>query len=294
MTSQINPNNINGNFPVAGIDNPSTGFRQNFTNTASNFTAAASEISDLQAKAVLKAALTGTTLNNDMSGALVANAQVQGITQTTVAHGTVIGTVAVAFGDGAVQTLTTAGAVSLAFSGWPAPGIAGSVTLVATIASSAHTVTVPAAVSLGGTGITGFDSSTNTISFAAPGTYSFTFTTTSSGATITMSENNTALREFNSSSEDLSSGSSALLSVNSSYFTTSAPSTATLAMGVEGQVKTFAMYGAGGTMIITVTDAGWKSGGSGTITMSALGSTATLKVIGGRWFAIGAVDATFA
>ena len=48
MTSQINPNNIDGTYPVAGQDNNSQGFRDNFTNTKTNFQLAANEISDLQ------------------------------------------------------------------------------------------------------------------------------------------------------------------------------------------------------------------------------------------------------
>ena len=59
MSSTINPNNINGAYPVAGQDNDSQGFRDNFTNTKTNFQAAATEITDLQNKVVLKAALTG-------------------------------------------------------------------------------------------------------------------------------------------------------------------------------------------------------------------------------------------
>lgn len=48
MSSNINPNNINGNFPVAGQDNDSQGFRDNFTNILNNFSFAASEVTDLQ------------------------------------------------------------------------------------------------------------------------------------------------------------------------------------------------------------------------------------------------------
>lgn len=48
MSSNINPNNINGNFPVAGQDNDSQGFRDNFTNILNNFSFAATEIGDLQ------------------------------------------------------------------------------------------------------------------------------------------------------------------------------------------------------------------------------------------------------
>lgn len=48
MASNINPNNINGNYPVAGQDNDSQGFRDNFTNISNNFSFAATEISALQ------------------------------------------------------------------------------------------------------------------------------------------------------------------------------------------------------------------------------------------------------
>ena len=48
MSSNINPNNIDGTYPIAGQDNNSQGFRDNFTNTKLNFTFAATEITALQ------------------------------------------------------------------------------------------------------------------------------------------------------------------------------------------------------------------------------------------------------
>ena len=100
MTSAINPNNIDGAYPVAGQDNNSQGFRDNFTNTKTNFEYAASEITDLQSKAVLKAALTGTTLNNDMGGSLLSNAQLQDMSETRVALGTVSGSQTIDYSAG--------------------------------------------------------------------------------------------------------------------------------------------------------------------------------------------------
>ena len=95
MTSAINPNNIDGAYPVAGQDNNSQGFRDNFTNTSTNFQYAADEISDLQAKVVLKPALTGTTLDNDMLGSVLANATLEDMAYADVAQalGIPIGTV---------------------------------------------------------------------------------------------------------------------------------------------------------------------------------------------------------
>ena len=58
MASSINPNNISVTFPIAGQDNDSQGFRDNFNNIKTNITYAKSEIEDLQNKVVLKSALT--------------------------------------------------------------------------------------------------------------------------------------------------------------------------------------------------------------------------------------------
>ena len=48
MASSIVPGNIAGTFPVAGQDNSSQGFRDNFTASKNNFTYAKSEIETLQ------------------------------------------------------------------------------------------------------------------------------------------------------------------------------------------------------------------------------------------------------
>jgi hypothetical protein len=63
--SLINPNNINGGFPVFGQDNPTQGFRDNFTNIKNNLIFAKAELEDLQSKVILKSALAGTDLNNE-------------------------------------------------------------------------------------------------------------------------------------------------------------------------------------------------------------------------------------
>jgi len=79
MSSNINPYNINGLYPVAGQDNSSQGFRDNFTNIKNNFIYAQSEISDLQSKAILTSALNGQTINNDMAGTTNYSPTVKGL-----------------------------------------------------------------------------------------------------------------------------------------------------------------------------------------------------------------------
>lgn len=93
-------------------------------------------------------------------------------------------------------------------------------------------------------------------------------------------------------SEDLASGAAANLLITASYFTTTGAETATLAAGVNGQIKTFMMVGDGGDMVITVTNAAW--GGAGTMTFGDVGDACTLQYIASKWFCIGNNGVTFA
>jgi phage baseplate assembly protein gpV len=95
-------------------------------------------------------------------------------------------------------------------------------------------------------------------------------------------------------SENLTTGSSVNLAVTASYFSTSVASTATLGVGTTGQIKTFMMLADGGDMVITVTNAGWQSSGTGTITFDNIGDGCTLQYITSKWFCIGNNGAIFA
>jgi hypothetical protein len=96
------------------------------------------------------------------------------------------------------------------------------------------------------------------------------------------------------SSEDLAASAGASLTKTTSYFSTSAAETATLAAGATGQIKVFAMYADSGDMVITVTNAGWKTSGTGTITFDTIGDACTLQYINSKWFCIGNNGTAFA
>ena len=291
MTSAINPQNIDGAYPVAGQDNDSQGFRDNFTNIKTNFTYAAEEISDLQSKAVLKSALTGTVLNNDMGGSILNNAQLQNMSETRVALGSVTGPQVINYNAGPYYTLTTAGSVSIAFTNFPAAGTVGRVRLRITVASTAHQLTLPAAVSVGTTNIQGLVS--NVITFGQTGTFEFTFETNDGGTTITIIDNNRNLDPiFLPSYEAMTDGSAANLAVTVSTFNTTGAWTGTLAAGASGQIKMFVMRGDLGDMVITVTNPAW--GGAGTITFDDVGDGCTLVYIGAKWYCVGNNGAVFA
>jgi len=299
MTSSINPNLINGSYPVAGQDNSTKGMRDNFTNIKTNFEYAASEITALQSNTVT----TGAGVTNNFAGALLIDGQIRDFSATRNAIGTTSGTVTIDYANGHYQTLTTSGSVSLAFNNFPAAAQQGWLIVRVTVASTAHTLTLPSAVGTGASaasvlGIQGIAS--NVITFAETGTYEFQFHTDDGGTTIYLSEltrprNRFTRPLFLTGSEDLAPSAAASLLLTTSYFTTAAAETATLAAGTTGQIKVFSAVAiASGNMVITVTNAGWKASGTGTITFATLGCGCTLQYTNSKWFCIGNNGCTFA
>lgn len=311
MASNINPSNIDTTYPVAGQDNDSQGFRDNFTNIKSNFEYAESEIDDLQAKGIFKSALTGTTLDNDMAGSIIKNAKTEAFRATRVALGSVSGSTNIDYSAGNWHTLTTSGNVTLAFTNLPSAGNQCFVNVTVTISNVSHTITLPSAVGTGASaksvlGVAGISS--NIITFKETGTYEFVFHTDDAGTTIFLHELTRPRNRFTngvtitdggitmttgavtlSGSEDLGASGAANLSLLTSYFTTAAAETSTLAAGTDGQIKVLAAADiTSGNMVTTVTNAGWKASGTGDITFDEIGQTVTLLYTNSKWYVIGA------
>ena len=194
MTSQINPNDINGEYPVAGVSNNTQGMRDNFTNIKTNFQYAEDEINDLQSKVLLKAALTGTTLDNNMADNLIYAAKIQDFSATQVLIAATSGSIAVNYSAGHYQTIAMAGNISLSFTNFPASGSVGMLRLQIIVDVANRTMTLPAAISLGTTGVQGY--SGNVITFAAAGTFEFGFVTSNAGTTITLFDLNRPLSYY--------------------------------------------------------------------------------------------------
>lgn len=295
MPSDINPDTIDASYPVAGQDNSTQGFRDNFAAIKTNFQYAEQEINDLENSVLLKSALGGGSVNNNLNDNLLYAARIQDFSWTKVTATNTAGGIALNYASGHYQAIgSTTGSVTLTFINWPNAGIWGWMRLQIVVSNPAHTLTLPVSVSVNAQGIQGLDPATNIITFAAAGTYEFDFSTYSAGSTITISEVNQRLSPLNASSEDLAASAAASLAVTTSYFSTGGAETATLAAGVEGQIKVFAMYATSGNMVITVTNAGWKTSGTGTITFDTIGDACTLQYINSKWFCIGNNGAQFA
>lgn len=191
MASQINSSNIDGNYPIAGRDNNSSGFRTNFTNIKNNFTYAQTEITDLQNKGIFKANLVGNTTPlttvNDMLGAPLRNAEILGFRETIYDIGTVSGAQDIDFVKGSYQTIDLAGSVSIgAINNWPASGVQSRIRLEITVPNANYTVSFPASVSQNINSIAG--ASGNTVYFTATGVYIFELSSNDGGVTIDISD----------------------------------------------------------------------------------------------------------
>jgi hypothetical protein len=299
MASNINPGSIDGAYPVAGQDNNSQGFRDNFTNIKVNFQYAEQEINDLESNAILKAALTGSTLDNNMSNNTIYAVNLKDVSYTALAASATSGNVTLNYASAPYQTIAPSGSINLAFTDWPSGTASqyGILRVQIYVTNTAYTVTLPAAVSLGTTGIQGY--SGGVITFAAAGYYVFDFSTSDGGITITVNDVTRAKNVltnplFLTIGEDLAASAAASLTTTTSYFSTATAETATLAAGSDGQIKVFAMVVDTGDMVITVANAGWKSSGTGTITFDTIGDACTLMYTSAKWFCIGNNGVTFA
>ena len=202
--SNINPYNIDGTFPVAGQDNDSQGFRDNFTNIRNNFSYAQSEISDLQGKALTTSALTGATLNNNMNYTVLQKPQLSSESFTALNLGTLSSTVNLDYSQSRIQKVTTNGAITISFANWPtaAQGF-GKLILWIYVSNTTHTMTLPISspgVTIGLNDIAGSNTSTGVITFDQVGNYLFEFSTIDGGSNIfitDLSRNSATLRDPN-------------------------------------------------------------------------------------------------
>lgn len=189
--SSINPQNINGGYPIAGQDNDSQGFRDNFTNIKNNLDYARIEINELQTNAVLKGALAGTSLNNDLNNSQIKKAQILQSTETFKDLGTLTGSISVSWQDGHYQLVTVAAGDTLAvnFTNWPTSGFWTKLRMRIVVDNSGAApvaVTLPNTVTVNTSNIQGAVG--QIVTLAANNTYEFEFTTRDGGTTVTVED----------------------------------------------------------------------------------------------------------
>jgi len=179
MASKIVPSNISPTFPVAGQDNSSQGFRDNFSAIKQNFIESKTEIEAMQAN---KANLDGAS---DFTDNEVSRAKFKDTSETIYAHGSVSsGSVTLNHENGHYQTLTITADTTFAFTNFPS-GALGRIILDITVApTSTGILTFPSAV-IKADNVTGSDGTSDQITIGL-GRALFEFMSPDGGTTVLM------------------------------------------------------------------------------------------------------------
>jgi hypothetical protein len=125
MTSAINSSAINVSYPVAGVDNNSQGFRNNFTAIQAGLAVAKSEISALQQNSVLvrDVATSSVAVVNNLLGSTISNglySQFNGVVYSLSNVGSA--GAAINIGNGPMQSAILTANATLNFTSWPTTG----------------------------------------------------------------------------------------------------------------------------------------------------------------------------
>lgn len=167
--SNINTGSININYPTPGINNSTQGFRDNFNSIKSNLDTAATELTDLQSKVIVKSPLNGTTLDNNMNNTLITNALTQNFRKTTYNIGNNLGgTINIDYTKGDLQYGTITSNTIITFSKWPPTGTYAQLELVLTIGSSTATINFPSQIDNSKLTLENYSSTSPTFTVTAP------------------------------------------------------------------------------------------------------------------------------
>lgn len=130
MTSNINYAAIDENYPVAGQDNDTQGFRDNFSYIKTSLQNAKTELEDLQAKAVLKGELTGgAAVDNNLGGGSIYNGSYKDFHGETFAK-TVASQEDIDVTAASAQVFTLNSDTNFTFRNWPGTSSVGKYAVV--------------------------------------------------------------------------------------------------------------------------------------------------------------------
>lgn len=119
MTSQINYSSIDASYPIAGQDNNSQGFRDNFSYIKNGLSTAANEISSLQTHTAK------TNDDNNFNNNTIEEAVLNQVYSLATDHNAVPLTVNtdVSFTNGALQSFVVGDNIQLTLTDWPTDGV---------------------------------------------------------------------------------------------------------------------------------------------------------------------------
>lgn len=115
MTSAIVSAPIDATFPIAGQDNNSQGFRDNFSYIKTGLATAAGEITALQSNTAK------TNVDNDFNGVKIENAETNMLYGSVSSLGTISGATSIDVRDAEYFSYTFSSNITLTFAYWPEP-----------------------------------------------------------------------------------------------------------------------------------------------------------------------------
>jgi len=113
MASSINSTDIDAEFPIAGQDNDSQGFRDNFSTIKNSLATAKSEITDLQDNTAKLNA------DNDFNGNKIQEADLLQTTEVVYSTGNITASQNISFLNGHYQIIQVGADVTLTLADWP-------------------------------------------------------------------------------------------------------------------------------------------------------------------------------
>ena len=116
MASNINSDAIDALYPVAGQDNDSQGFRDNFSTIKNSLATAKTEITTLQNDTAKKNA------DNDFNGNKIQEANLISTPEQTYATGELTASQNISFENGHYQIVTVGGDITITLTDWAASG----------------------------------------------------------------------------------------------------------------------------------------------------------------------------
>lgn len=183
MASQINPLLIDPTYPIAGVNNNTSGFRDNFAAIQQNFVDAQREINDIMNKAVVTAPLTygPTSVGNNLNGQILSGPVLNDFSYAINAHGTITATGIEPFNftSGYWHTITLNGngaTTSILPSNVPSAGYA-QLQIQVTVLNSTHNFSLSSLGTINTLVTPGFNAASKSIQFNQTGTYLITLGT---------------------------------------------------------------------------------------------------------------------
>ena len=131
--SSITTTNINADYPLAGQNNSSQGFRDNFLAIKTQLDTAQLEITELSrytSKALLKSAVGEQSLNNDLEYNQIIRAQLRAPVETYYEIGTRSGSLLLDYFRGTVQMAQLTGTCTVSFTNFPRGTYSARLTLI--------------------------------------------------------------------------------------------------------------------------------------------------------------------